>query len=287
MNQKWTPQLCAPLCCFVAILVFPAFSAQPQSPTAATVTLVAQAEPQKLFGGGQRPVSVMWRNFGDRTANVPIFTRLYQTSSSTAIPLSETNWKTLEILAGQTVLETAMLDLPAVRAETRFLVQWLQASNIVLGNTEVWIYPTNQLDELRVLADGTPLGIFDPHNRLKPLLHAVNVDFADIETIGSREFSGHLAIFGPFESKVEVREELPTVIESLARRGVSVVWIFPALEPMLKPSFYLVPIGKGVVVVAAHYLSARLDQRPESQLNLVELCRLALHPKPFSLPSQP
>jgi hypothetical protein len=270
----------------VAILVFPAFADQALLRTGGTATLVAQAEPQKFFGGGPRPVSVIWRNSGDSTANVPISIRLYQTSSSTAIPLSETHWKTLEILAGQTLLETATLDLPAVRAETRFLVQWLQASN-VLGSTEVWIYPTNQLDELRVLADGAPLGIFDPYNRLRPSLQAVNVDFADLETSGSQAFSGRLAIFGPFESKAEVREDLARVIESLARRGVSVVWIFPALEPILKPSFYLVPIGKGVVVVAAHYLAARLDQSPESQLNLVELCRLALHPKPFSLPSQP
>ena len=270
-------QLCALLCSFVAI----------SAPPGTNVALVAQAEPQKLFGGGQRPVSVMWRNLGDRTAEAAISTRLYETGSATAIPLREARWKTLEILAGQTITETAALDLPDVRAETRFLIQWLQSSNILLGTSEIWVYPTNQLDDLRRLADDSTVGIFDPQNRLKPLLHSLNVEFGDLEVIGSKAFSGHLAVFGPFETKGELREDLPATIETLAARGVSVVWIFPTMEPMLKPSFYLVPIGKGLVVVATHDMTIRLDQRPESQLNLVELCRLALHPKSFTLPLLP
>ena len=38
--------------------------------------------------------------------------RLYQASSATAIPLSETPWKRLEVLPGQTVLESALIACP-------------------------------------------------------------------------------------------------------------------------------------------------------------------------------
>lgn len=267
-------QLCVSLYSFVAIPAFPGTNP----------ALVEQAAPQRVFGGGQRPISVMWNNHSDSEVNAAISTRLYQASSSTAVLLREASWKTLQILAGQTVAETAILDLPAVRAETHFLVQWLQASNIVSGTTEILVYPTNQLEELGRLADGGRVGVFDPQNRLKPLLRALPVDFADLEANDSKAFSGRLAIFGPFDAKSEVRQELPSVIETLANRGVSVVWILPAAESMLKPSFYPVPMGKGVVLVAQSELVAQLEQRPQSQLNLIELCRQALHPKPFTLP---
>src|SRR5947207_799231 len=167
MKLAGQPLFCGPLWPFVAVLISAASSIAAQQ--LAQIELVTQTERQKVFGGGQSSVSLMWRNLGDDTAKAPISMRLFQASSATAVPLREAGWKTLEILGGQNILETATLDFPVVRAETRFFVQWVQQTNHVLGITEVWVYPTNILQELSVLADQRPLGVFDPQNRLKPL----------------------------------------------------------------------------------------------------------------------
>ena len=268
-------QLCVALCPFVAI----------PSLSSTNGALVAQAETQKVFGGGRRTVSVTWRNASDGVIKAAISTRQYQVGGSIVAPVDQTSWKTLEILPNQTLLENATLELPAVRAKTRFFVQWLQPTNVVAGLTEVWVYPTNLLHELKALANQTPLGIFDPQNRLKPLLDAADVELSDLLAISWKGFSGHLAIFGPFESKADFQEDLSDTIEQLAKRGVAVVWILPPdLTDKLRPSFYLVPAGKGAVVVVAPDLVADLPERPQAQLNLVDVCRLALHPKSFSLP---
>ena len=59
-----------------------------------------------------------------------------------------------------------------MKAETKFLVQWLEDSNSVIGRTEVLVYPTNLLHELKLLVDESEdnLGVLDPQNQLKPAL---------------------------------------------------------------------------------------------------------------------
>jgi hypothetical protein len=201
-------------------------------------------------------------------------------------------WKELEILPGQTVLESLTLDLPAVKSETRFLVQWLRGSNNVLGITEVWGYPTNILRELGVLAGKEAVGVYDPQNQLKPLLRAVGVDFSDLEDQSLERFAGKLVIVGPFESKTQMPEWLPGSIQAAARKGAGVVWILPPLEPRgdIKPSFYTVLQGKGAVVVVQAGVIDDLPENPQAQLDLVQLCRRAVKPHPVELPfltSQP
>jgi hypothetical protein len=110
----------------------------------AQLQLLSDREPQRVFAGDARKIAVTWHNAGDKSGcGRP--TRLYQTSSATAAPLSEKAWKKIEILPGQTVLESASMDFPTVNAETRFLIQWLEGTNQVVGKTEVLVYPTNLL----------------------------------------------------------------------------------------------------------------------------------------------
>src|SRR5262249_30459121 len=98
----------------------------------------------------------------------------------------------------------------------------------------------------------------------------------------------HLAIFGPSGSKSDIPENLPEAIEELAKRGTGAVWILPPdVTDGLQPSFYLLPIGKGAVAVVAPELVAGLAERPQAQINLVDICRLALHPKTSTLPLVP
>ena len=225
-------------------------------------------------------------NTGDRPASTVVHMRLYQTSSATAAPVSERIWKKIELLAGQTVLESAPIDLPAVTGKRSFLIQWLDGDNHVLGRSEVLVYPANLLGELKPLLGEESLGILDPNNELKPLLKRNHVDFLDLGATALEEFQGRLAIVGPFSSRTQIHGALTQAIRKIARNGVGVVWIQPSARPddSIMPSFYVVPEGKGSVVVVREDMLANPAVSPKSQLNLVHFCKLALNTAPFSLP---
>ena len=101
------------------------------------------------------------------------------------------------------------------------------------------------------------------------------------------DFSGKLAIIGPFQSTAQLREGLAQAIQHIARKGTAVVWIQPPPNPDdgITPSFYVVPEGKGAVVVVQPNLLADFAENPQSQLNLICFCKLALHPAPPALPN--
>jgi hypothetical protein len=252
----------------------------------AQLQLLPDREPQRVFAGNARKITVIWHNAGDKSAGADVRTRLYQTSSATAVPLSEKTWKKIEILPGQTVLESALMDFPAVNAETRFLIQGLEGTNQVIGKTEVLVYPTNSLSELKPLLSEENLGVLDPNDELKPLLKQNHVEFSDLGESALEDFQGKLAIIGPFSKKAQMREGLAPGVQKIARKGVAVVWIQPPPGPkdQIKPSFYIVPEGKGPVVVVQADLVANLPEDPKSQFNLVYFCKLALNPEPFPLP---
>ncbi len=258
------------------------------------VTVVAQLRvlsgtaPQRVFASQAQNIAVHFHNPASTPAVAELYTRLYQASSATAVPVAGAAWKKLQVLPGQTVLESAALDFPAVKAETQFIVQWLEGTNHVLGTTSVLAYPPDLLKELKPLSGEKPLGVFDPQNQLKPLLKAARVEAQDLEEAGLENYTGTLAIIGPFKSSGQMRESLANRnVRALAQRGVTVVWIQPPPEKPagFKPSFYTVPAGKGVVVVVQADLVANPAGDPQAQLNLLRFCRLALHPEPLELPS--
>jgi hypothetical protein len=217
-----------------------------------------------------------------------------QLTSATAVRVNEAPWKKLRMLSGQTVLETAELEFPAVKAETRFLVQWFGGNSNVLGATEVLAYPANLLAELQPLVahDDGALGVFDPGGLLKPLLKTARVDFVDLGNTELENFRGKLAIIGPFESKAQMGAALAEKIKTLAQKGVAVVWIQPPPQhsslrqemEKLQPSFYSVPENEIAAVIVQSDLVANLSENPRAQLNLICFCKLALRPQPPILP---
>lgn len=238
-----------------------------------------------VFGGGEQPMVVRWQNAGGQPEATELRWRLYQTSSATVAPLAERPWKNLEVLPGQTVLEKMSVELPAVKAETKFLLQWLADSNRILGHTEVRVYPTNLLAELKPRLERGELGVLDPTGLLKPSLQKNDVRLVDLGGMALEDFSGRLAVIGPFRCQGQMREGLAQSIQRLARKGVAVVWLPPpGPNDEITPSFYLVPEGKGAVVVVHPELVANFAENPESQLNFVHCCKLALNPTLPRLP---
>jgi hypothetical protein len=254
----------------------------------AQLQLVPDTASQCVFAGEARKINLVWRNVGDKAMDAEMRTRLYQTSSATTVLLNELPWKRLQVLAGQTVVESAVLNFPVVKAETRFLVQWLEGTNKVAGTTEVFVYPTNLLEQLKPLAgeSETGLGVLDPTNQLKPLLNALAVKFVNLEETELDGFSGKLAIAGPCNPDDSEWTGLSARIGRLAKKGVAVVWIQsqPKKRDKLWPSFYSVPESRASIVVVQPALVANLSVNPLSQLNLIYFCQLALHPQPPALP---
>jgi hypothetical protein len=268
--------------CILALII-------PGAAIAAQLEIATSVSPQCIFFGEARPISANFHNPSDEDFSNDIRVRLFQASSATAISSGERLWKHLRVLSRQTVVESAKLEFPAVKAETRFLVQWLESTNRVIGKTEVLVYPTNLLAELKSLAGEEPLGVLDPQDQLKPLLKAAAVEFTDLEVGGGEDYSGKLAIVGPLQK--QLRSGLTTQLHALAKKGTGVVWLLPPPEvptrprhEPLQPSFYTVPAGKGAVVVVKAELVSNLSESPQAQLNLIQFARLAIHPEPPTLP---
>jgi hypothetical protein len=245
-----------------------------------------EAGPQCVFSGDARKIEAVWHNPDEQIARGNIHLRIFQTTSATAVLLGETAWKQLEILPHQTVLESARLDFPAVKAETKFLIQWLENTNIAIGVTPVLVYPTNLLQTLQSFLSETNFGVLDPGNQLKPLLKAQGIRFTDLAETELDDFSGQLTIIGPFQSHAQMPGGLANRIETIAKKNVAVVWIQPPQEKPDKfhPSFYCVQKSQTAVVVVQPELVDDLQENPQSQLNLIYFCQLALNPQPPVLP---
>jgi hypothetical protein len=169
--------------------------------------LVIAPEEQAVFAGRQT-IRVTLRNPTDQLVETEVSTRVLQATTATVVPVGDAQpWKTLRVLPGQTVIETATLTFPAVRAPTRFLVQWGE-----LGRTTVMVYPQDFLKGLSKLAGDQPLGVFDPGNLLKPVLRRAGVKFADFEI--ETEDCRLMLVW-------TTRKEVP------APKGTNLVWIRP------------------------------------------------------------
>ena len=255
----------------------------------AQLMLDTNAGPQSVFFGDARSISAIFRNPGDQDFRSEIRTRMLQTTSATAAPLGEKPWKELRVLSRQTVLESAPLDFPAVNAETTFLVQWLDDTNRVIGVTEVRVYPTNLLHELKLLVEESwnNLGVLDPGNQLKPALKNAAIGFVDLADTELAAFSGKLAVVGSCGPDAPEWSGLAGRVHTLAQKGTPVVWIQGPPRKLYKPrpSFYTVPQDRAAVLVVQPELVAQLTENPRSQLNLIYFCKLALRPEKPSLPN--
>jgi len=252
----------------------------------AQLQLVPDTESQRVFAGGSRSISTIWHNNGDTTAEAEIRARMLQTSSTTVLPLGETAWKRLQVLPGQTVLESVRLNFPIVKAETKFVLQWLEHTNVI-GKTEVLVYPANLLAELKPLLEGETLGVLDPNDELKPLLRQNDVTFVDLDQTTLEDFSGRLAILGPFRSQAQLPEDATKRTQAMAKNGAAIVWLQPpsGSRDLLCPSYYSVSIGTNAIVVVQSGVVTGLAENPLAQERLMQLCRLTLHPEPTTLPS--
>lgn len=262
---------------------------------AEALQFLSAEEPQSVFGGSSQKISVILYNANQKDFNCPIRARIFQATSATAVSVALVPWKKIQVLPRQTILESALLDFPIVKAETPFLVQWLDDADHVLGATSVLVYPTNLLRSLQPFLCQTNFGVFDPDSQLKPLLKAQGISFQDLGEINLDKFSGRLAIIGPFDSAAQIPKGLPGRVQTIAGKNVAVVWIQPP-QPVspavpadwerkkIQPSFYSVQKSRTAVVVVQSDMVSHPQDDPRSQIALIYFCHLALNPQPITLP---
>jgi len=80
------------------------------------------------------------------------------------------------------------------------------------------------------------------------LLKQNHVEFSDLGETALEDFQGKLAIIGPFSTKAQMREGWRRRFRKLARRVRP--WYGSAAagtKDPIKPSFYIVPEGKGSI----------------------------------------
>lgn len=250
----------------------------------AQLEIIPVSELRAVFAG-DRAISVTFHNPTAKPASINVQTQLWQVSSATEMLAGEFGpWKRLEVLAGQTILETVAVTLPLVRAETLFQLRFCDAENKEIDRVSIHVFPDNLLKQLALLVDQDGLGVLDPDNVLKPLLRRSKVAFKDIEEGGGfSEFDGKLAIVGPFRPKDSMPENLRKRID--ARTIGSIVWIQPSnpsADPLLP--LYLVRQGEATVAIVQNHIVSNLATSPRAQLNLIRCARLALSPELLGLP---
>ena len=249
----------------------------------------------RVFGASAQDIPLIVSNADKVRFDGRVHAQIFQASSATALSLGEIPWKRLQVLPRQTVLESAQLDFPAVKAETRFFIRWLDDSNRVLAITSALVYPANLFQALRSQLCETNFGVLDPGNRLKPLLRAGGISFKDLGEMKLDDFSGKLAIIGPFASEAQVPEGLAGRIRTIAKKNVAVVWIQPPESPLasrplgwerekIQPSFYCVQKSQTAVVIVKADVVSALAENPQSQIALIYFCGLAIDPQPACLP---
>ena len=130
------------------------------------------------------------------------------------------------------------------------------------------------------------LGVLDPHNQLKPALKHSGIHFVDLEQTEMDSFHGKLAMVGPCGPDDPEWRGLADRIARLAKNGTPVVWIQlpPPKRDKMWPSYFMVPENTNAVVMVRPELVADLPDHPQSQLNLIYFCKLAMQPEPFRLP---
>jgi hypothetical protein len=178
-----------------------------------------------------------------------------------------------------------------VKAAAKFIVQWICGKAEVIGKTEVLVYPTNLLHELKALVGDNEdnLGVLDPHNQLKPALKHSAIHFVDLEQTEMDSFHGKLAMVGSCGPDDPEWRGLAERIARLAKNGTPVVWIQlpPPKRDKIWPSYFMVPENTNAVVMVQPEMVADLPDHPQSQLNLIYFCKLAMQPEPCRLPDLP
>jgi len=253
----------------------------------AAVQVLSDSPTPAVFGNGQRTVRIQFHNPAAQPAEVNLRFRLYQAGGSTMMPLGEAQaWKSITLPAGQTLMGSLALQLPAVRGETAFHVVWFDGES-KLGAARISAFPEQLLKPLSGLAGEAPLGLLDPEGQIKAALGSVPADeLKQAEDVAASQ--ARLILIAPLSADKRPAG-LAAAVKKKAASGTAVVWIQPPTSrgPEPVPDAYVVAEGAGHIVIAVATTISGLPDSPRAQLNLLRLAELATGKKRLELPADP
>ncbi len=245
----------------------------------AQIQMVPGSAPLCVFAGEKARVPLTIRNGGARQETFELHVKISQAASGVVMPIEMRSVETLTVLAGQTILEEVPLHLPAVRAESTFILQWLRGTNAVIGATRVTASPRGVLAELKQLCDGKPVALFDPENRVRDALKAEGLETVDPDPVETAKSSCRLAIIWSANTRSQTAPNFFDAIPELVKGGVGVIRVCPPASDaqLLAPSIQVKSgSGENAVVLVERSLLAGLSDSPCSQKRLLQLARVAL-----------
>lgn len=243
--------------------------------TSAELQIVPESPVPAVFAEGTRSIRVTLRNPADQSVRAKLGFRVYQASAATLAPIGDKrSWREVPLGPEQTVVENVPIDLPAVRAETRFQIHWFDGDSKI-GALLVRVYPPGVLGSLAVLAGETGIGLLDPEGHFKGALGKASVqEVREAEDLISAE--ALLILIAPMEATNQPAGLLAAV-KRRASAGAAVVWVQgKAQRAPAIPEAYVLDEGSGRVVIASTRLVTNFEQSPTAQLNLIRLAELAV-----------
>ncbi|MEW6303293.1 MAG: hypothetical protein AB1705_07475 [Verrucomicrobiota bacterium] len=240
-----------------------------------------------VFAGVPQAVPSIIRNRADIAVRQEIRGRVTQLSSSTQMPLPLVEpRKRIEVLPGQTVIETVTVTLPSVNANTRFRIHWMDEAGRWLGASEVIGCPDNTLEQLKAAGAAQTIHLHDPEGVFEPLFAQGKVRHETLRSRADVDAVKHgLVLIAPFEMGARDREDFATKLAKKAgEAGVAVVWFRAPDHRLTIPApVWLASHGAGTLVVAPGLLVADLKDSAAAQVNLIQCVELALKPARFGL----
>ena len=236
---------------------------------------VSFPEPQPVgFAGTELAIPVRIENRGEAAIDAKFFTRLWQISSATLVPLEEAvPWWDGRIEAEKSADASAKIALPDFRTATRLRLQVLAADGTAAGKVDVTAIP---LDWLRGEIAALPVlpALYDPGSRIAPAFAKLGIETSPVRE--AADFSNVRASLVIIVSPNEQIESLTADAQRLIGRGVGVVFIQP-VEPVAKDA-----ILRGVLAPGTDFAESA-----PAHFRLVQRLREALKRKQPPTPTSP
>ncbi|HOY57358.1 MAG TPA: hypothetical protein PK640_04365 [Verrucomicrobiota bacterium] len=243
--------------------------------------IVPSGPPVVALGGEVNRLEIRLRNRSKESWTGHPSVRLWQTASTMAMPVSERQTlHELTVPAGQTVIDWVPLRFPSVRAETRFLAEWFLDDLRQSPATKVQVLPSDALKELASLAGDRGMGLFDPLDRLKPLLEHAGTDFVTLDEEGLPQFRGTLLLAATGTLERAEASRLKRALRKPLAAGVHILWFRqPDPEATAAPIICWHGPDQGTLVVAETFPLAVSEWTAADQQRVLVLARLALAPE--------
>lgn len=245
-------------------------------------------EHQVLFGGMPQEVRLRIENRSDANEQQSLQYRLFQLAHRLYAPLGPgVRWIEVDLPATAVRSQALQLDLPSVRAKTRFKLAIFGNNETRLGTVDLTVLPKDLLEPLKQLAGRNLIGLWDPEDHLRPALDKLEIQPVNLSTRWNVEdFAGDFIISVHGKKDRDRLDEKNASFAVLKRRGKSVLCLLA--DPRKDAPLPLIAAGSdrdGNLVYAALSEVAALETAA-AQLRLSQFLEFTRSREPLSLLNQ-